>query len=89
VLASLEYLAYLSLADTTTTDADVIMLRLLPNLQQLDLSGTPVTDATLTEVTSWPTLSVLKVERTKVTPEGLAGLASNRPDLTVSSDAKP
>jgi hypothetical protein len=63
------------LHETKITDADLIVLRELPELRELDLRKTAITDAGLAHVAPLAKLRFLNVFRTPMTDRGLALLA--------------
>jgi hypothetical protein len=66
----------LDLSYTRVSDADLEVLRKLPNLRELSLQHTAITDATLQRLTKHDYLERLNVYGTGVTDAGLAVLAA-------------
>jgi hypothetical protein len=63
-----------SLGDGKVKEADLALLKDMPNLVELNLGGTDVTDARLTHLKALPNLTILKLHRTKITDAGLVHL---------------
>lgn len=72
LLASLDDLRFLSLAETKVGDAGIAHLQSLRNLQELHLDHTEVTDEGLEGVAELPNLEILDLKGTRITDEGLA-----------------
>jgi uncharacterized protein YjbI with pentapeptide repeats len=70
-LAPLDWLREVNLHNTSFNDADLVVLRGLPNLQNLNLSSTKITDAGLAVLQTLPNLSSLNLNETRVTDAGL------------------
>ena len=64
------------LSSTQATDADLMLLGALPELQHLDLSGTRITNDGLKHIAVLKELSSLKLKKTSVTGPGLTHLKS-------------
>src|SRR5688572_30816761 len=64
------------LHETTVTDADLAVLRELPDLVELDLRKTTIGDAGLVHVATLRKLRSLNVFRTKMTDRGLGQLTT-------------
>ena len=63
-----------ALRGAAVTDAKLVLLKGLTELQVLDLSGTQVTDAGLEHLKGLTSLQTLNLKRTKVTDAGLVHL---------------
>ena len=74
----------LSLHDTKITDAGLVHLKGLTNLQNLDLIGTKVTDAGLVHLKDLTNLQLLRLEDTQVTDAGLAAMKQTLPNCQVT-----
>jgi len=74
LLASLDDLQFLSLAETRIGDAGLVHLEGLTRLQELHLDHTEVTDAGLKRLAALPKLEILDLKGTRITDAGLAEL---------------
>ncbi len=72
LLASLDDLQFLSLAETRIGDAGLVHLEGLTRLQELHLDHTEVTDAGLKRLAALPSLEILDLKGTRITDAGLA-----------------
>jgi CheY-like chemotaxis protein len=72
LLASLNDLRFLSLAETRVGDAGLEHLRSLTHLQELHLDHSDITDAGLKLLTGLPRLEILDLKGTQITDAGLA-----------------
>ncbi len=72
LLASLNDLRFLSLAETKVGDAGIAHLQSLSHLQELHLDHTEVTDEGLKGVAELPSLEILDLKGTRITDGGLA-----------------
>ena len=72
LLASLQDLRFLSLAETRVGDAGLAHLQSLTNLQELHLDHTDITDEGLKLLASLPNLEILDLKGTHITDAGLA-----------------
>ena len=72
LLASLDDLQFLSLAETRIGDAGLVHLEGLTRLQELHLDHTEVTDAGLKRLAALPKLEILDLKGTRITDAGLA-----------------
>lgn len=91
LLASLDDLRFLSLAETKVGNEGITHLRSLSNLQELHLDHTEITDEGLRDVAELPNLEILDLKGTRITDAGLAhvgrmtgltGLYLTRTDVT-------
>jgi len=71
-----EQIIWLKLGDTKITDASMVEIAKLKNLNKLHLEYTAVSDAGLTNLQNLPYLEYLNLVGTKVTDAGLQSLAS-------------
>jgi DNA-binding response OmpR family regulator len=72
LLASLQDLRFLSLAETQVGDAGLAHLQSLTHLQELHLDHTAVTDEGLRLLATLPSLEILDLKGTRITDAGLA-----------------
>jgi CheY-like chemotaxis protein len=72
LLASLDDLQFLSLAETRIGDAGLVHLEGLSRLQELHLDHTQITDAGLKRLAALPKLEILDLKGTRITDAGLA-----------------
>ena len=82
-LSRMVWLKVVSLSWTNVTDADLLMLGSLRNLESLDLIDCPITDTGLSALRSFSALRSLTVDGTKVTEQGLHELQQHIPSLDV------
>ena len=68
---------------TQITDAGLVHLKGLTNLQTLNLDGTKITDAGLVHLKGLTSLETLSLNRTKVTDTGVAELQKALPDCKI------
>lgn len=74
LLASLQGLRFLSLAETRVGDAGLQHLTGLTELQELHLDHSEISDAGLAVLTELPNLRILDLKGTRITDDGLAHL---------------
>jgi len=74
LVTALDSLRFLSLAKTRITDAGLMHLKGLKDLQELHLDGTAITDAGLDLLADLQGLQILDLKDTKITDSGLARL---------------
>jgi internalin A len=77
-LARLKKARWLSLADTSITNAGLKDLKAMPALRHLDLTGTKVTDAGMKDLAEFPNLESLGLGVGMVTPAGLKDLRQSK-----------
>ena len=73
-LAAIEPPTYLNFEDWGITDAGLVHLKRLTNLQSLDLGGTKITDAGLVDLKGITNLLQLDLDETQITDAGLVHL---------------
>ncbi|MEZ0543060.1 c-type cytochrome domain-containing protein [Fibrella arboris] len=71
-----DQIVWLKLGDTQITDAAIVSIARLKNLQKLHLERTRITDAGLKSLTGLPNLEYLNLYGTAITDAGLATLSS-------------
>ena len=79
----------LLVAKTRITDAGLLHIGRLANLQDLDLSLTAVTDIGLTHLKALSTLQSVTVWRTRVTDAGVRALQKALPNCRVLPGSSP
>src|SRR5262249_31710699 len=86
-ISDLTKISYLRLNNLPgVTDAAVVHLKKLTNLEILSLSNTGVTDAVIADLKTMPKLAHVELKRTKVTRAGLQELKQALPNLKIESD---
>ena len=79
---------YLRLDGTQITDADLVHLRGLSNLQWLSLGGTRISDAGLVHLQELTRLRWVGLRYTRVTPAGIAQLKKKLPNCQVHHEPR-
>ena len=73
----------LTLAGTQVTDAGMLHLACLTQLQHLDISDTKISDKSVPTLIAYAHLVNLSVGNTQISSEGLAAIRAARPDVSV------
>lgn len=79
----MHYLTWLNLCSTEITDAGLVNVGRLSDMQELDLSITKITDEGLQHLCSLTELNDLWLMNTEVTDAGVATLQQSLPNLKV------
>ena len=75
----------LNLEKTTITDAALVHLKNLPNLEQVNLYGTNITDKGLKDLAKCPQLKVIYLWQTKTTGAGIEQLKKALPNVQIDT----
>lgn len=75
---------YVNLTGTLITDAGLVHLKEMPNLQELNLDGTKVTDAGLVHLNGLTKLTYLYLDDTQITDAGAADLQKTLPNCYIT-----